>query len=186
MNKNVIHIFGASGSGTTTLGKKISEDLGCRFMDADDYFWLPSDPKYTAKRGIRERIDLITKDIEAVNQAVLSGSLAGWGDILIPFFRLAVRLEVPTDIRIQRLEQREHSAFGARIQPGGDMYPHHLEFIRWAKAYDDGDIHMRSRARHDEWQKLLPCRLLILDGTDSLEHNFEIVRDALTGDNKSM
>ena len=26
--KNVIHIFGASGSGTTTLGKKICEELG--------------------------------------------------------------------------------------------------------------------------------------------------------------
>ena len=36
--KNVIHIFGASGSGTTTLGKKISEELGYSFMDTDDYF----------------------------------------------------------------------------------------------------------------------------------------------------
>lgn len=66
------------------------------------------------------------------------------------------------------------------------MYQHHLEFIQWAKAYDDGDIHMRSKARHDEWQKLLSCRLLILDGTESLEHNFKNVRDALAGDNKQM
>ena len=38
--KNVIHIFGASGSVTTTLGKKICDELGYRFMDTDDYFWL--------------------------------------------------------------------------------------------------------------------------------------------------
>lgn len=36
--KNVIHIFGASGSGTTTLVKKICEELGYTLMDTDDYF----------------------------------------------------------------------------------------------------------------------------------------------------
>lgn len=39
--KNVIHIFGASGAGTSTLGRKICAELGYRFMDTDDYFWLP-------------------------------------------------------------------------------------------------------------------------------------------------
>ncbi len=33
---HVIHIYGASGSGTSTLGRKISEELGYRFMDTDD------------------------------------------------------------------------------------------------------------------------------------------------------
>ena len=42
MMKNVIHIFGASGSGTTTLGKKICEELGYTQMDTDDYFWMPT------------------------------------------------------------------------------------------------------------------------------------------------
>ena len=31
--KSVIHIFGASGSGTATLAKKISEGLGHKMMD---------------------------------------------------------------------------------------------------------------------------------------------------------
>ena len=43
--KNVIHIYGASGSGITTLGRKISEELGYKFMDTDDYFWLPTNPQ---------------------------------------------------------------------------------------------------------------------------------------------
>ena len=33
--KNIIHIFGASGSGTTTLGKKICTELGYTFLDTD-------------------------------------------------------------------------------------------------------------------------------------------------------
>jgi len=38
MYKSAIHIYGASGSGTSTLGKFISEQLGYTFMDTDDYF----------------------------------------------------------------------------------------------------------------------------------------------------
>lgn len=33
--KNVIHIFGASGSGTSTLGRKICSELGYRFLDTE-------------------------------------------------------------------------------------------------------------------------------------------------------
>lgn len=39
--KNVI-LYGASGSGTSTLGRKICEELGYKFMDTDDYFWFPT------------------------------------------------------------------------------------------------------------------------------------------------
>lgn len=36
--KRIIHIFGASGSGTSTLGKKICDELGYKFMDTDGDF----------------------------------------------------------------------------------------------------------------------------------------------------
>ncbi|WP_279221622.1 hypothetical protein [Clostridium chromiireducens] len=29
----------------------------------------------------------------------------------------------------------------------------HMEFLEWAAAYDNGDIDMRSKAKHDEWRK---------------------------------
>src|SRR4029453_16093638 len=80
-----IHILGASGSGTTTLGRALAEHLQCPHFDTDDYFW------------------------------VLSGSLCGWGDVAIPLFELVVFLQIPHDIRMERLRQREHQRFGARI-----------------------------------------------------------------------
>ena len=49
MAKEVIHIYGASGSGTSTLGRYLGDKLGYFFMDTDDYFWLPTDPPYTKK-----------------------------------------------------------------------------------------------------------------------------------------
>ena len=39
-----IHILGASGSGTTTLGRALAARLQCPHFDTDDCFWLPTDP----------------------------------------------------------------------------------------------------------------------------------------------
>jgi adenylate kinase family enzyme len=177
--KNVIHIFGASGSGTTTLGKKIADELNFKHMDTDDYYWLPTDPKFTQKRSVEERVALMKKDIEESENVVISGALAGWGDPLIPYFTLAVRIELPQDVRIERLRQREKARFGSRIEAGGDMYDQHLAFIEWEKTYDTGGMEHRSKARHDAWQKTLPCEIVHLDGTDSIESNFEKIREKL-------
>lgn len=177
--KNVIHIFGASGSGTSTLGRKISSELGYKFMDTDDYFWLPTNPMYTIKRDVEQRLDMMIKDIECAENAVISGSLVDWGDVLIPYFTLAVRLETATDIRIKRLREREKKNFGSRIEFGGDMYENHRDFIQWAMSYDTGGLDIRSKAKHNEWQKLLKCKLIELNGENDLHLNFDIVKKVL-------
>ncbi|MBE6617432.1 MAG: shikimate kinase [Ruminococcaceae bacterium] len=177
--KNIIHIFGASGSGTSTLGRKICDELGYTFMDTDDYFWLPTDPKFTVKRPAAERIELIRQDIEKAENVVISGSLVDWGDVLIPLFTLAIRLDTATDVRIERLKKREREAFGSRIDKGGDMHKVHMDFIEWAKKYDTGGVEMRSKAKHDEWQNQLQCKLITLDGGASLDENFDKVRKSI-------
>lgn len=179
MMKHIIHIYGSSGSGTTTLGRKLSEELGFHFMDSDDYFWLPTNPRFTMKREKGERIRLMKEEIESAENVVISGSLVGWGDELIPFFTFVIRLETSTDIRIERLRKREYERFGTRIEAGGDMYRHHQDFIEWAKQYDTGDVHMRSRARHDEWQKMLRCPQILLNGADGLDENVQRVMEAM-------
>ncbi len=177
--KHVIHIFGASASGTTTLGRKICDELGYTLMDTDDYFWLPTNPPFSQKRPREERIELMKKDMDETENVVLSGSIAGWGDALIPYFTLAVRIEMDPAIRIDRLVKREKQRYGSRIEPGGDMYEHHLAFVEWAKTYDTGGVDVRSKAKHDVWQKLLPCGILYLDGADTIEENFAKVKNML-------
>ena len=174
--KNVIYIYGASGSGTSTLGRKISEELGYKFLDTDDYFWLPTNPKYTTKRSKEERIALMKMDISKADNVVISGALDGWGDEFIPFFTLAIRLVTETEIRIKRLKAREKERFGDRIMPNGDMYIQHMEFLEWAAKYDTGGMDMRSKAKHDEWQKLLRCRRIELNGANGVEENFRKVK----------
>lgn len=179
MYKSVIHIYGASGSGTSTLGKFISEQLEYTFMDTDDYFWLPTNPKYIKKREIAERLQMMKKDILHSDKVVISGSLVDWGDDLIPYFTLAVRVVTDKNVRIERLKEREKKHFGSRIEIGGDMYQNHVEFIEWAAAYDTGDIHMRSKSKHDHWQKLLKCKQITVNGEDDLKYNLENIKNAL-------
>lgn len=173
--KQVIHIFGASGSGTSTLGRKICAELGYRFMDTDDYYWAPSDPPYMRKREKEERLAQMRRDILSNENVVISGSLVDWGDALIPMFTLAVRLVTDTETRIERLRNREREKFGDRILPGGDMYRNHMEFLEWARGYDTGGADTRSRRKHDIWEKQLLCRKIDLDGAADLEENFQAV-----------
>lgn len=59
------------------------------------------------------------------------------------------------------------------------MYEAHQKFIDWAAFYDGGGLDMRSKAKHDQWQKQLRCRQIILDGSLPAEKDFEIVRQNL-------
>ncbi len=45
-----VHITGAAGSGTTTLGKALAQRWRCRQFDTDDFLWEPGDPPYQAVR----------------------------------------------------------------------------------------------------------------------------------------
>ena len=55
------------------------------------------------------------------------------------------------------------------------MYETHQAFLEWARRYDTGGLEIRSKMKHDQWQTLLPCPVLLLDGGDPLEDNFQKV-----------
>jgi adenylate kinase family enzyme len=170
-----IHILGASGSGTTTLGRALAERLQCSHFDTDDYFWLPTDPPFTHQRERIERQRLLMDDLTAQDSWVLSGSLCGWGDVAIPLFELVVFLRVPHDVRMARLHRREHARFGTRILPGGDMYEVSQAFLTWAASYDEGGLDMRSRRRHDQWLSTLPCPILCFEGEYTIEEQLAVL-----------
>ncbi len=175
--KQVIHIFGASGSGTSTLGRYLSDNLGYYFMDTDDYFWEHTNPPYTSKRNRTSRMKLMREEIAQHENVVISGSLVDWGDELIPLFTLAIRIETATNIRIERLKIRERERFGSRIDVNGDMHDNYIEFINWASSYDDGGIDMRSKEKHDDWQNLLECPLIYVDGSMSVIKNYDLIHE---------
>lgn len=171
MGVDVIHITGASGSGVTTLGQKIEQKYGYKWLDTDDYFWLPTEPPYTSQRSREERISLIEASIADNPKCVISGSLCGWGDVFILKFQIVIFIYTPAEIRKERLIKREYQRYGERIHKGGDRYDEHIKFINWAMDYDKGDINMRSLKNHEEWLKKVVCPVIRLNGTDTCEYN---------------
>jgi adenylate kinase family enzyme/GNAT superfamily N-acetyltransferase len=161
-----IHILGASGSGTTALGRAVAGMLAIPHHDTDDYFWLPTVPPYRTKRAVADRLRLMHEMFLERRDWVLSGSLDGWGDELVPRFDLVAFVSAPTAVRVARLRAREARHFGAEaVRPGGW---HHLateEFIAWASHYEDGTLETRTRKRHEAWLETLSCPVLRLDGT---------------------
>lgn len=166
---DIVHIFGASGAGTSALGQGLSRLYGYTQLDTDDYFWMPTDPKFTQKREPAERQKMMDADITKYQKCVITGSLCGWGDMFISRFDLAVYIIAPKDLRLSRLKKREYERFGSRILPGGDMYADHIQFIEWAGNYDNGGLEMRSRAMHDAWLKQLPCPVITVDGAKPIK-----------------
>lgn len=162
---NRIHIFGASGSGTTTLGKAVAESLQIPFLDTDTYYWKDTDPPFTEKNQPAQRIRLIREAIRGQDSWILSGSICSWGDPLLESFTLAVFLHLDPDIRMRRLAQRELHRYGGRIEPGGDMQQIHEAFMSWAQSYDSARAPTRSLHLHQLWRTQLTCPVLDLDSS---------------------
>ncbi|WP_026478373.1 AAA family ATPase [Alkaliphilus transvaalensis] len=160
---NRIHILGASGSGTTTLAKALSNKLGYKHYDTDDFFWVKTDPPFQEKTDVDERIKRMESCLKNVEKWVLSGSLCGWGDGFIPYFDLVVFLCIPKEIRMERLLERERNRYGSEIDKDGKLYQDHLTFMDWASKYDSGDIDIRSRKLHYEWLEKLNCQVLKIE-----------------------
>lgn len=159
-----IHVFGASGSGTTTLARAVAERLQLPHFDADDYFWERTDPPFTRPYAATKRTELLTRDLNGIDAWVLSGSMCGWGDPLIEAMTLAVYVWIPADLRLARLAARERTRYGARIEPEGDMHAHNREFIEWAARYDTAGLEQRSRRLHERWMTTLACPVLRIEG----------------------
>ncbi|MFC1891954.1 AAA family ATPase, partial [Thermodesulfobacteriota bacterium] len=121
-----ILITGASGAGTTTLGKAISSKLKWNFVDVDDYFWLPTKPLYQKERDCISRLEMILDELSKHEASVVSGSIMNWGVELEDSFDLIVFLYLETSIRLKRLKIREEKELG-RANP---------EFLQWASEYD--------------------------------------------------
>ena len=160
-----IHITGASGCGVTTLGRALADAIALPHHDSDDYYWQPTSPPYREKRAVEDRLRLMREMFLNRPAWVLTGSLDGWGDPIIPFFDLVIFLRTDRDVRLQRVRAREMRRYGAEaIAPGGWHHEAAKEFIEWVSHYDDASREGRSLKRHQAWLAALPCPILRLDG----------------------
>jgi len=167
-----IIVFGASGSGCTTLGRELAGLLNFEHFDTDDYFFEQNNPPFTMKeRPLNERISLLRPLLKS--NFVLSGCIREWDGAFDSMLSMAVFLITPTKIRIERVENREFNRNGERIKLGGDLYIQHRKFIDYITTYDNGGMGTRSLASQGAWANSLSCPVVRVDGALDYRINAE-------------
>jgi adenylate kinase family enzyme len=174
-----IHILGASGSGTSTLGSALARRLGVPHADSDSFYWVPTDPPYTTPRPTEQRQALLLQTLPVDGHWVFSGAATKWAAPLEPYYDLVVFLRLDPAVRMVRLRAREAARFGARILPGGDMVATNVAFITWAEAYDTAGSLQRGLVTHEAWLADQPAPVLRLDSEESVQELVEAVLSRL-------
>ena len=159
MRRCRLHLLGASGSGTTTLGRMLANHWAVPHADADDYFWVPSDPPYVERRPDADRVALMRTMFVPREAWVLSGSVLGWGEEVAGECDAVVFLTLDPVERLRRLEARERVRQEGRVVDEAAW----AEFLEWARGYDDPAFGGRSRAGHERWLATLDLPVLRLD-----------------------
>jgi adenylate kinase family enzyme len=174
-----ILIFGASGAGTTTLGKHLAHQTGYVHLDADDYYWLATDPPYQQKVSKELRQSNLRKEFLRNEHVIITGSLVSWGEQWRSAFDLAIFIYLDPDIRISRLQSRERARYGDQLDHDPKIQQTHTDFIAWARQYDEPDFDGRSLVVHEEWLSKINCPILRLDGAAALNQKVEAALSAI-------
>ncbi len=174
-----LHIFGASGSGTTTLGEHLAAKLRWKHLDTDDYYWKPTDPPYLQKIPLSLRTARITSDFKQHNEVIISGSMVSWGKQWESVFDLAVFLYIPHAIRMERLRKREFERYGNVLTTDKAAISRFEAFLGWASRYDDETFDGRSISTHQKWMDRLNCPILRIEGDTTITERMDLVLDKI-------
>ena len=164
-----ILMCGMNGAGKSTLGKALADKLNYRFIDNEDLYFPKTDPNYLyAVERTREEVEkLLFEEIEKYKNFVFTSVRGNYGDPKHPFFQYAVLVEVPRELRLQRVKKRSFQKFGDRAMPGGDLYEKEKNF------YDF--IACRPEDTAEEWLKGISCPVIRVDGRKSVEENVDFI-----------
>lgn len=176
-----IHIFGASGSGVTTLGNALATKLNIPYFDSDHYFWEASNLPFTKRCEPNKRNQLVQKALQQQENWILGGSIINWGAEVFPTFDLIIFLWIPSNIRMERLKKREQERYGDIIFTDPERNRLFNEFITWAKDYDeDTGIATRTLNAHQNWIAKQTSPVLTLKGDYSTAQRIEMIVNQLS------
>ncbi|MEL6133963.1 MAG: AAA family ATPase [Bacteroidota bacterium] len=146
-----INIFGASGAGTTTLGRALAQHLDCFFLDADLYYWKQTKPPFQIKNRPEVRQANLRRDFHSHSDVVLTGGMMSWGKDWESCFDVAFYLSLSPEVRMKRLEDRERQRYGDALDSDPLIRQTSKEFLEWARGYDDPDFDGKNITRHRKW-----------------------------------
>ena len=164
-----ILICGLNGAGKSTLGKALAEKLHFYFIDNEDLYFPKTDPNYmyASPRTREEAKKLLFREIKAHENFVFASVKGDYGEEIYPFFQYVILIDVPKDIRMERVKNRSFQKFGNRMLPGGDLHEQEEGFFEFVKSRAENTV--------KEWVQLLSCPILRIDGTKPVEENVDFI-----------
>ena len=158
-------ICGMNGSGKSTLGRALAETLGWRFIDNEDLYFPKADPEhpFAVERTQEEVERLLLEAVRRDDRFVFAAVRGNYGAAVLPYYRAAVLVEVPRDVRLQRIKARSYAKFGERMLPGGDLYASEKRFCDIVAA--------RPEDYATRWLEGLDIPVLRVDGTKPVGEN---------------
>ena len=168
-----IMICGLNGAGKSTLGKALAEKLGFYFIDAEDLYFpgASADDTYAFPRTREEAEKLLAHQIHAHGHFVLASVKGDYGESIVPFFRCAVWIAAPKEIRVQRVKNRSFQKFGGRMLPGGDLHEREEAFFAFVESRADDTA--------EKWAQSLRCPVIRVDGTKPIAENVSLILEKM-------
>ncbi len=170
-----ILLCGLNGSGKSTLGRALAAELGYTFIDNEDLFFPKADPNYlfATPRSRSEAERMLVELMKAHPDFVFAAVRGDYGEAVVSRYALAVVVEAPREVRLKRVYDRSYARFGARMEPGGDLYEQEKAFLDMVSA--------RSESYVTEWAKTLRCPVLFVDGTRPAAENVAYINASMGG-----
>ena len=170
-----IIICGLNGAGKSTIGKALAKKLDFHFIDNEELYFPKTDPHYTyaSPRTHEEVEQLLFSEIKTYENFVFASVKGDYGETIYPFFKYAVLIDVPRDIRMQRVKNRSFQKFGSRMLPGGDLYEQEENFFTYVKSRAENTV--------EDWVQSLSCPIIRVDGTKPIEENVEFIIERIQG-----
>ena len=162
-------ICGMNGSGKSTLGRALAEALGWRFIDNEDLYFPKADPEhpFAVERTQDEVERLLLEEVRRDDRFVFAAVRGNYGTAVLPYYRAAVLVEVPREVRLERVKARSYGKFGRRMQPGGDLYESEKRFYDIVAA--------RPEDYATRWLEGLDVPVLTVDGTKPVGENVSVI-----------
>lgn len=163
-----IAIVGGNGSGKSTFGKALADMLGYKHIDVEDYAFRDSAVPYTESRPVSEMRKMIFRDIQKHGDFALSSVGGDMGEEINALYKTIVYIQVPLDVRMERVKQRAIDRFGNRVLSGGDMYVQEQEFLNF--------VAVRTLERTDRWVQKAGLPVIYVDGTTPVADNLRLIK----------
>lgn len=161
-----IMIGGLNGVGKSTLGKALAQVLDSKFIDVEDLYF-PERHDYTLSRTREEVSKLLLQKIKENNNFVFASVKGDYSEQIYPFFQYVIIIEVPRDVRLQRVRERSYQKFGSRMLPEGDLYESEERFFEFVASRPEDTV--------EKWAQLVGCPIIRVDGTQSIEESIRYI-----------